>query len=588
MSFQIFDIKADGLVSGPGKKKCTTWTLAVLMNGERWSLGHFVTKSDLKRIMNNKKLNSRLDNQAKKRDDSKNENWFEILKWKRDDCANGISVYEKLKKNDAICPQNPGTTTFLRLNKAVDILNGKFNLQVDLQRTPIPGFTPDDPPFNPNTSFRGHNTLRNSMNQYVGSDCASSPSSPDSMDFVDASWGQSNTLEQPQDNLDAYRRDTFLSDVCPYFPPPVYTEGPKVETQQEMHARKRQRVEYNNGYGLLTPKREFTSRENVFHVQDKAVFERTVQINDIVYAHNFRRTSDMRAKTDIVGIKNPMDTVRQLEGKWASWNTERFPNLPADKRFMCFIAQDLKKVVPELVEKDPETKLYNVNDQVSPLLVEAVKHVDNDVEHLKQQVKDARRERDAMKKERDIMALKVDQVVEQVQQQNERMAQLEDRMATQGQPWNTKSVGRLYNNNWIFLLRVFGILLLQKSSNGISKVATNPFQLLALLVFNIVLCAFWIFLKFRKNRMDREEPGKREPHNVFSFAFYNILMTFVILNVLGFAIMGGFKFYAAVCCLVLGGLFWVIYNLYTDKKMFFGRCCSVILDLNFFFFMMFV
>ena len=76
MSLQIFDIAADGTIDGPGKKRCTTWTLSILWNGANASMGHFVTKSDLKRIMNNKRLNSRLDNQAKKRDDSKNSRWY--------------------------------------------------------------------------------------------------------------------------------------------------------------------------------------------------------------------------------------------------------------------------------------------------------------------------------------------------------------------------------------------------------------------------------------------------------------------------------------------------------------------------------
>ena len=88
--------------------------------------------------------------------------------------------------------------------------------------------------------------------------------------------------------------------------------------------------------------------------------------------------------------------MRKLNGKWASWNTEKFPELPENKRFMCFVAQDLKKVLPDLVEKDPSTQLYRVDDQISPLLVEAVKEVDNEIVTLKQKVKAVEYERDEL------------------------------------------------------------------------------------------------------------------------------------------------------------------------------------------------
>lgn len=84
-------------------------------------------------------------------------------------------------------------------------------------------------------------------------------------------------------------------------------------------------------------------------------------------------TSDKRFKTNIQPISNALSKVLGLSGVYYNWKEN--PN--GDKR-IGFVAQDVEKVVPELVfknERTPEKYLGVHYDNVTPLLVEAIKEL---------------------------------------------------------------------------------------------------------------------------------------------------------------------------------------------------------------------
>jgi hypothetical protein len=84
-------------------------------------------------------------------------------------------------------------------------------------------------------------------------------------------------------------------------------------------------------------------------------------------------TSDKRLKTNIAPITNALSKILALDGVYYNW-TE---NPDGDKR-IGFIAQDVEKVVPELVFKNERTseKYLGVHyENVTPLLVEAIKEL---------------------------------------------------------------------------------------------------------------------------------------------------------------------------------------------------------------------
>lgn len=86
-------------------------------------------------------------------------------------------------------------------------------------------------------------------------------------------------------------------------------------------------------------------------------------------------TSDLRLKRNIEPIKNALNKVLNLNGVYYNW----YDSLDGDKR-IGFIAQDVQKVVPELVFKNEksEQKLLGVHyDNITALLVEAIKELVN-------------------------------------------------------------------------------------------------------------------------------------------------------------------------------------------------------------------
>lgn len=104
-------------------------------------------------------------------------------------------------------------------------------------------------------------------------------------------------------------------------------------------------------------------------------------------------SSDERFKSDIKPLENGLALIRQLNGRTYSFKKEEkfaeraFPQ----GRMDGFIAQEMQKVMPEAVVKQPDG-YYAVNyDAVIPVLVEAVKQLDakqTETAQLQQQLVD--------------------------------------------------------------------------------------------------------------------------------------------------------------------------------------------------------
>lgn len=85
-------------------------------------------------------------------------------------------------------------------------------------------------------------------------------------------------------------------------------------------------------------------------------------------------TSDLRFKKNIETIENALNIVMNLNGVRYSWRKEEYP----DKNFvdtvqLGFIAQEVEKVLPEVVGTDENGWKSVQYTQVVALLVEAIK-----------------------------------------------------------------------------------------------------------------------------------------------------------------------------------------------------------------------
>jgi hypothetical protein len=112
-------------------------------------------------------------------------------------------------------------------------------------------------------------------------------------------------------------------------------------------------------------------------------------VNGDITANSVAGTSDIRFKTNIHTVTNALDKVKSLRGVYFNWNQKAFP----EKEFgsqdeLGFIAQEVEKVVPEIVTKDKTKDEYRSvkYDKLVALLVEAIKEQQKQIDSLKLKV----------------------------------------------------------------------------------------------------------------------------------------------------------------------------------------------------------
>jgi hypothetical protein len=100
-------------------------------------------------------------------------------------------------------------------------------------------------------------------------------------------------------------------------------------------------------------------------------------------------SSDIRLKTNIIQIKNALDKIKNIRGVEFDWADEYLQNHGGEdgyfvrKHDVGVIAQEIEKVLPEVVaERDDGIKAVKY-DRVVALLIEAVKELADQVKELK-------------------------------------------------------------------------------------------------------------------------------------------------------------------------------------------------------------
>ena len=88
--------------------------------------------------------------------------------------------------------------------------------------------------------------------------------------------------------------------------------------------------------------------------------------------------SDERWKKDVVKIEDALQKVLAMKGVYYNWRTEDFPeNKFSDKHQVGFIAQELEKILPEVVSTDNNGYKSVMYGHVVALLVEAIKDLES-------------------------------------------------------------------------------------------------------------------------------------------------------------------------------------------------------------------
>jgi Chaperone of endosialidase len=112
-----------------------------------------------------------------------------------------------------------------------------------------------------------------------------------------------------------------------------------------------------------------------------------LQVGGDIACVNIIFSSDARYKKNIQAIEGALDKVTKMNGVTYDWKISEYPDMNfTDKKQLGFIAQEVEKVLPELVITD--SKGYKSVDYVKvvPLLLEAIKEINQDRDTLKNDI----------------------------------------------------------------------------------------------------------------------------------------------------------------------------------------------------------
>jgi len=105
----------------------------------------------------------------------------------------------------------------------------------------------------------------------------------------------------------------------------------------------------------------------------------------IYAANDIVAYSDARIKGDVQLIENSLEKIQQING--VTYIRTDIDN-DNNRRYAGVIAQDVNKVLPEVVNTDKETGIMSVAyGNMSGLLIEAIKELTNKVKDLENQLK---------------------------------------------------------------------------------------------------------------------------------------------------------------------------------------------------------
>lgn len=132
-----------------------------------------------------------------------------------------------------------------------------------------------------------------------------------------------------------------------------------------------------------------------------------------VRAVGFYYSSDRRLKKDIHPLLNPVEKIKALEGVSFKWKKTGIPT-------MGFIAQDVEKVIPEVVKTDKVSSYKSVEyGNIVALIVEGLKHFMRDVEskfsQVDRNISSIQEENIVMKKQLQIQQEQIDQLTERLE-----------------------------------------------------------------------------------------------------------------------------------------------------------------------------
>ncbi|MCQ2375801.1 MAG: tail fiber domain-containing protein [Salinivirgaceae bacterium] len=110
--------------------------------------------------------------------------------------------------------------------------------------------------------------------------------------------------------------------------------------------------------------------------------------------------SDKRYKKSIKPLKDALENVLKLNGVTYYWRVKDFPDQKFDdQKHIGLIAQDVEKIYPELViTNDKGYKLVSY-ENLTPILIEAIKELKTEKDNLQKEVEEVKSENDKLNRQ---------------------------------------------------------------------------------------------------------------------------------------------------------------------------------------------
>jgi len=115
----------------------------------------------------------------------------------------------------------------------------------------------------------------------------------------------------------------------------------------------------------------------------------SININGKITSNGIQELSDIRYKKNIKPLKNVLSKVLSVQGVSYDWKKDEFPEKAfADKTEIGFIAQELEKYFPNLVQTDSNGYKTVQYSHMVPVLLEAIKEQQKLIQNLQGSVSD--------------------------------------------------------------------------------------------------------------------------------------------------------------------------------------------------------
>ena len=99
-------------------------------------------------------------------------------------------------------------------------------------------------------------------------------------------------------------------------------------------------------------------------------------------------SSDMTLKENVIQIPNALEKISQIGGYTFDWNKKYLDKFGGEdnyirKQDVGVMAQEIEKVLPEVVAKRNDNTLGVKYDKIVPLLIESIKELKTELDELK-------------------------------------------------------------------------------------------------------------------------------------------------------------------------------------------------------------